>query len=253
MYTKERINQILNILNNKKQASVKELSALFNIGEVTIRRDLSKLEKLGFLQRTHGGAIISDNVSLEHSIKERENYRFEEKKRIGRFISQLIHNGETLMIDGGTTTYEVARMLRAKDNLMIVTNFPKIAYELINQKRHQVILTGGELIEKTDILVGPLAEHTISQFRFDLVILGMTALIPEEGFFVPGIRESNIKKVMIKSGKEIIVAMDSSKIGRLASCFISDLSAVNKLITDNDIIPKDLEKIEKYGVEVFTV
>lgn len=253
MFAEERRDKILEILAKENRVNVNELASFFKIGEATIRRDLDELEDRGLLRRTHGGALLADNISLETSIKERETKNREAKIRIATFVSQLIRNGETLMIDGGTTTLEVARLLKTKRNLVIITNAPSIADEIVSYETSTVILTGGEFQEKTRVLVGPIAERTIRQFRADKAVLGMSSIIPEEGFFTANIYEATIKKTFMECAKEVIIVMDSSKVGKISSSFISDLSLVDKLIIDKDISEENIRKIENYDIEVITV
>jgi DeoR family transcriptional regulator, fructose operon transcriptional repressor len=253
IFVEERRNRIVEILSRKNRASVAELSQEFRIGEATIRRDLHELESRGLVLRTHGGVLVMDTASREAPLTERETRNREKKERIAQCIAQLIKNGESLMIDGGTTTLQVARTLRAKRELVVVTNCPAIAEQLVSGTGNQVILTGGELREVTGVAVGPMAEYTIRQFRADRVILGMSSLIPEEGFFTVNSSEAELKRVMMQCGKEVIVAMDSSKIGKVTLSFVSDFSVIGKFVTDDGISTEDIQKIEKRGVEVIVV
>ncbi len=253
IFVEERRNRIVELLAKKNKASVAELSQEFRIGEATIRRDLHELEQRGLVLRTHGGVLVMDTSSRELPLTERETHNREEKERIARFIAQLVRNGESIMIDGGTTTLQIARMLRAGRNLVVITNSPAIAEEMLSSGDNQVILTGGELREVTRVLVGPLAEHAIRQFRVDRVILGMSSLMPHEGFFTVNTFEAEVKRSMMQCGKEVIVAMDSSKIGKVTLSFVSDFSVIGKIITDTGISAEDIQKIERQGVEVITV
>jgi DeoR/GlpR family transcriptional regulator of sugar metabolism len=157
------------------------------------------------------------------------------------------------MIDGGSTTRMIARLLRMKRNLVVVTNSPAIADELVTSSASQIILTGGELREVTRVLVGPIAEYSIRQFRADRVVLGMSSLIPEEGLFTVNSSEAEVKRTMMECGKEVIVAMDASKIGKFTFSFVSDLSRIDKLITDTGASMDAIHAIEQKGVEVITV
>jgi len=250
IYVEERRNRIIEILSRNNRASVAELSQAFRIGEATIRRDLHELESRGLVLRTHGGVLLMDTASRETPVMERETHNSKKKERIAHCIAQFIKNGESIMIDGGTTTLQIARTLRVKRQLVVITNCPAVGEQLLGNGGNQVILTGGELREVTGVAVGPMAEYTIRQFRADRVILGMSSLIPEEGFFTVNASEAELKRVMMRCGKEVIVAMDSSKIGKVTLSFVSDFSLIGKLITDDGISAEDIQKIEKRGVEV---
>ncbi|HET6487663.1 MAG TPA: DeoR/GlpR family DNA-binding transcription regulator [Spirochaetia bacterium] len=253
IFVEERRNRILDLLSRKNKASVAELSQEFRIGEATIRKDLNDLEQRGLILRTHGGALIMDTASKEAPLMERETRNREQKERIAQFIAQFIRNGESIMMDGGTTTLQIGRSLRARRNLVVVTNSPPLAAEMVNFVDTRVILTGGELRESTGALVGPLTTYSIRQFRVDRVILGMSSLVPDQGLFTANASEAEVKRVMMECGKEVIVAMDSGKIGKLTLSFVSDFSMVGKLVTDTGISAEDLEKIERKGVEVLAV
>jgi DeoR/GlpR family transcriptional regulator of sugar metabolism len=144
-------------------------------------------------------------------------------------------------------------LLRAGKNLVVITNAPVIAEEMLGSGDNQVILTGGQLREVTRVLAGPLTQYAIRQFRADRVILGMSSLMPDEGFFTVNTSEAEVKRTMMQCGKEVIIAMDSSKIGKVTLSFVSDFSAIGKIITDTGISPEDIQKIEKKGVEVIAV
>ncbi len=253
IFVEERRNRIIEILSRKNRASVAELSQEFRIGEATIRRDLQELENRGLVLRTHGGVLVMDTASRESPLKERETHNREKKERIAQCIAQFVKNGESIMIDGGTTTLQIARTLRVRRQLVVITNCPAIGEQLVGSGDNQVILTGGELREVTGVAVGPMAEYTVRQYRADRVILGMSSLIPKEGFFTVNASEAELKRVMMRCGKEVIVAMDSSKIGKVTLSFVSDFSLIGNLITDDGISAEDIHEIEQRGVEVIAV
>ena len=194
-----------------------------------------------------------ESTAVESSVNERASQNRETKERIARFIAHFVHDNETLMIDAGSTTCEIARMLRGKRGLVVVTNSPSVADELVSGGNCQVIATGGELREPTRAMVGPVAEYTVRQFRADRAILGMSALTVEEGLFTVNYQEAAVKRAMIKSAKEVIVAMDSSKVGKVTYSFVCDFSPIDKLVTDNQIPMDSMKAIEAQGVEVIAV
>ena len=250
MFTEERRQEIIDLLRKQNRLTVKELTDLFKVTDVTIRRDFTELEKQGLLRRTYGGAIIPESTATEFSLAQREIKCLEEKKKIGKLAAQIIKDGETLMIDGGTTTLQVAKNIKHKRNLIIVTNAVNLAMELQESNEMETILVGGTLRKKTFVLVGPLAEEALDKFRADKVILGMSALSVKEGLFTANPLEAKLKKTMIRSGGELIAVADSSKIGKSAFVFIAPVSDISKLITDNKISPADIKTLEDQGVEV---
>lgn len=253
IFVEERRDQILATIQKKNRVSVVELSKEFNLGEVTIRRDLSELEGRGLIRRTHGGAILADNGLEEPPLKEREQRNRNQKERIAQFIAQIIRNGESIMIDGGSTTLQIAKHLRSKTDLLIVTNSMSLADEFMNSNDSKVIVTGGELRRSTGTMVGPIAERTMRLFRADRVILGMSSMLPDEGFFTVNPSEAELKRTMMSCGKEIIIVMDSSKINKVTFSFVSDFSQVDKFITDDGITKDVIQKLDQAGVEVIVV
>jgi len=253
MFVEERRNTIVDLVNKKNRASVIELSSFLKVTEATIRRDLCDLEQRELIVRTHGGALRIDKTSREAPLQERVTQRKGQKSRIAQFVSQLVRHGETIMMDGGSTTLLVAEMLVSKSNLMVVTNSPPIGETLAEVNGSRVILVGGELRRRTDSLIGTSAELTLKQFRADKAILGMSGLLVDEGFFSVNPQESEIKRIMARCAKETVVVMDSSKIGKVTFSFVFDFSAVRRLITDSGIAKEDVTRLEEHGIEVITV
>jgi DeoR family fructose operon transcriptional repressor len=253
MFVEERRSKIIELLNKKNRASVPELSHLLRVTTATIRRDLSHLEQRALIIRTHGGALKIDKTSGEASLQERVTLHKDEKQRIAQFVAQLVLDGETIMMDGGSTTLIVAQKLNTKRDLTIITNSPPIAAVIAEQNGCKVILTGGEVRKNTDTLVGTITESTIKQFRADKTIIGMSGLLSDEGFFTVSPPETEIKRIMARCGKETIVVMDSSKVGKVTLSFVFDFSSVDKLITDTNISKEDADLIRKHEIEVITV
>jgi DeoR/GlpR family transcriptional regulator of sugar metabolism len=254
-FLEERQSKILDFLNTHHRADVDELAASLGVTGATIRRDLVSLERQGLAYRAHGGALRREQSSVwqTSTLKERMVQHQEAKMRIAQFVTQLIHDGESVMIDGGSTTILVAQTLSLKKNLLVVTNAPAIGELMIESNDHKVILTGGEFFKETHALIGSAAEHSLKQYRTDKAIIGVSGILVGEGCFSAIPQEAEIKRLMsINSGETIVVA-DSSKIGTRAFCFICDFSRVNKLVTDKNIGKPALEELRQQGVEVFTV
>jgi DeoR family transcriptional regulator, fructose operon transcriptional repressor len=177
----------------------------------------------------------------------------EEKTRIAQFVAQLVHDGESLMIDGGSTTILVARELCQKKHLLVVTNSPSIGEMMIDSNDNKVIMTGGELMKETYSLTGSKAEYSLSEYRTDKAIIGVSGMIPEEGCFSAIPQEAEIKRLMSINSRETIVVADSSKLDTRAFCFFCDFSSVDKLVTDRNLGKSALDTLKQKGVEVFTV
>lgn len=253
-FLEERRNRLLEYINRNGRADVGELASRFSVLEATIRRDLLFMENQKLIYRTHGGAIKRDQPSLwkTTSLHERSGQHREEKERIADLVEQLIHDGESIMIDAGSTTLCVARKLVSKKSLLILTNASTIGEILAGINDNKVILTGGELVQTTNATIGVGAEASLKQYRTDKAIIGVSGLLMEEGFFAAIPEEAEIKRMMSRNAKETIVVTDSSKIGTRALYFVCDFSCIAKLITDKNIPPAALDQLVKAGIEVFT-
>jgi DeoR/GlpR family transcriptional regulator of sugar metabolism len=253
-FLEERRIRLLEHINRNGRADVGELAVKFGVPEATIRRDLLVMEGQSLIYRTHGGAIRRDQPSLwkTTSLHERSIQHREEKERIADLVEQLVHDGESIMIDAGSTTLCVARKLVNKKNLLILTNTSTIGEILVGVSDNKVILTGGELVQRTNATVGVAAEMSLKHYRTDKAIIGVSGLLIDEGFFAAIPEEAEIKRLMLKNAKETIVVTDSSKVGTRALCFVCDFSGISKLITDKNIPHPALDQLVKAGIEVFT-
>jgi DeoR family transcriptional regulator of aga operon/DeoR family fructose operon transcriptional repressor len=254
-FSQERHQKILEYVNSQGRVEVENLAQYFNVTEATIRRDLITLENQGLIYRAHGGALRREQKSIWQmsSIQSRLNQNEEEKKRIATFVSQMIHDGESIMIDGGSTTTKIAQQLCARKNLLIVTNSLTIGELFIEANQNKVILTGGELLKETNATVGNATEDALSKYRTEKAIIGVSGLIPEEGCFSAIPQEAEVKKLMLKNAQDRIIVTDSSKIGTRAFYFFYSISDIDILVTDKNIKKSDLTALKKLGVEVVAV
>lgn len=250
--TQERRSRILQNLKDIPEVSVLELSKLYHVSEVTIRKDLNELKRRNLITRVRGGAIRLPNMSVsnEMAIKEKQLHHFREKKAIGRLAASLIKENETIILDSGTTTLEIAKNLHEIKNLTVITNAINIALELASYSRFTVILLGGHLRESSLSLVGPLAEHTLKIFYCDKLFLGVDSFNIEEGVSTPNMEEAHINQTMMAMAKETLAVFDSSKFNKRSFTFIASVDKINTIITD-DGIPSDMKlKLKKKGVHL---
>lgn len=234
---------------------MEELSVFFSVTEMTIRRDLLALEKQELLYRAHGGAIKREKRSIWQmsSLQTRLCQNEEEKERIAVCVAQMIQDGESIMMDGGSTTTKIAQHLAGKRNLLIVTNALTIGELLLELDDSKVILTGGELFRETNALMGNITEAAISNYRADKSIIGVSGLVPGEGCFSAIPQEAEIKNRMLQNSQKKIIATDSSKIGTRAFCFFCDFAKVDVLVTDRNIKKTDFALLKKTGIDVIAV
>lgn len=245
----ERRLKIIDLLQEKGNVIVSELSSLLSVTEETIRRDLEGLEKEGLLKRTYGGAIPSNRISLELSFKAREIEHKEEKKAIGKVAAALIENGDALMFDASTTALEVAKEIEVKKRLTVITSSLAVVLELIDKPEITVISTGGVFHSRSLSYIGPLAEKGVRNYYVDKMFLGA------KGISIAGLTDSyeaeaQLKKAMIESAKETILVIDSSKFNKIALVNIAPLEAISRVITDSGISSRDKKLLIDQGIKV---
>jgi len=233
--TVDRRNEIVRMVNTNGRAKVEELSRHFNVSTVTIRNDLNYLEERGLIHRAYGGALTRKEVAFDPTLIEKAKLHAEEKKRIGARAAEMVFDGDSIILDSGTTTIEIAKGLRDRRDLTVMTNAINIATELAGLPGVTVMLTGGTLREKSFSLVGPNAELALKAFYFDKLFLGVDGLDAESGLTTPNVLEARLNRVMIEMSRETIVVVDSSKFGRRSLSLIAPLDGIHSIITDSGI------------------
>jgi DeoR family fructose operon transcriptional repressor len=241
--------RILDLLETQRALKVSSLSSMLGASEASIRRDLERLESAGLLRRIHGGAVSNETAAFEPSITEKEDQHRDAKRAIASAAAELIRETETIFLDAGSTTLEVARALRHRRHLRVVTNGLNLAAELAGS-RLEVIVTGGTLRPETLALVGPITGGTLSDFHLDKLFLGTNGIDLERGITTPNLSEAEAKRAMLRSAKETILVADSSKFGRVAFARVCGFEHLHSLITDAGAPAPVLEAIAKAGVRV---
>jgi DeoR/GlpR family transcriptional regulator of sugar metabolism len=247
------IDPCLDLLAERGSVAVMDLVARFDVSEMTIRRDLVILERKGLLRRVHGGAVLDRGRSYEPPFLTRSVEFQEQKARIGAAAATLVKNGESLALDVGTTTLEVARQLAGKNNLTIITPCFQIATVLAETPGIRLILTGGILRPGELSLVGHLAERAFQEFFLDKLFLGAAGVDFETGLTEYSLEDTLVKKAMLRSAKEIILVVDSSKFDKVAFTAIAPLSVVNRIVTDSGLEPATRARLEEENIEVLLV
>lgn len=250
--TIDRRVKILDILNSSGQVAVNELSKIFDVSEVTIRNDLSQLENKGLLIKTRGGALKIQSVGIDQHLNEKAKINSKDKQAIGKKAAEIINDNETIIIDSGTTTVEIAKNLAGKKNLTVVTNALNIASQLINNDI-RVIVLGGMMRSNSLSLVGPIAENSIKNFYCDKCFIGVDGIDSASGIFTPIPEEASLNKLMIEYSKEVVVVTDSSKFKRKSFGFIAPISKVNMIITDSKIPEDEFTNLQNMGIKVILV
>lgn len=223
-----RQQMMLEQISREGELRIAALKASYPVTEMTIRRDLEKLEETGMIKRTFGGAIF---IGKDIALQERAHILTEEKARIGRHAAGLIQAGESIFIDGGTTTLQVAKFIPAGLKIMVVTNALNVAAEL-SGKQIPVIVTGGSLVEATHSLVGPIAAQSLGSMAFDRVFLGTTGFNFKHGFSNSNMYEAEIKQIAIRQASESTIVLDHTKFGASMLVSFATLSGIDRIVTD---------------------
>jgi DeoR/GlpR family transcriptional regulator of sugar metabolism len=232
MFSIERHQAILNLLNSVKSITVKELSSKLQTGEATIRRDLAKLEKSGLLKRTHGGAVLDDNIQGEIPLTVRESDKETEKKLIAGHASNLINDGEFIILDSSSTTLRMIPYLKKINNLTVMTNGAKTAVDLANLQNIKVYSTGGLLREKSLSFIGQTANFFLNDFNADLLFFSCRALSMEKGLSDFDEQEAFMRKEMMKASKKTVLLCDHSKFDETSFYRIDSVNCLDTIITD---------------------
>ena len=253
MLNLERRTKILELLAEHGKVGVSELSRLFKTSEVTIRNDLKDLHRQGLLRRAHGGAVKVETVSVDPSLQVKAEQHADEKRRIGAAAAALVKDGDSIILDSGTTTQQIAKQIKGKKELTVITNGLNIALELLGSKGVQLILLGGMVRENSFSAVGHFAEEMLGQLSANKLFLAVDAFDLEFGLTTPNLEESKVNQAMVRVAREVILVADSSKFGKRSLSRIVPLGQINKIVTD-DALPEDSRaELRARGIELILV
>ena len=250
-FTVSRRKKILERIKEDGEVMVAQLSKEFEVSEVTIRNDLEHLERKNLLIRARGGAIHSEShVGIDQRVTEKNKLHTQEKAAIGKKAASLIEDGDTIIIDSGSTTVEIVKHLGSVKHLNVITNALNIANMLMAFSNINVIIPGGYLRQNSMSLVGPLAEKNLRNFFVDKVFLSTDGFDTKQGIFTPNIDEAHLNGIMIEIAKEVILVTDSSKFKRKSLAFICGLDKIKTVVTDKGIPTDDKKRLEDAKIEV---
>lgn len=241
------------LLHDQGEVSVAELSNVTGVSPMTIRRDLEDLERQGALRRVYGGAISLASRSFAEPYALRINRHVEAKQRIGDAAAALLSERETVILDIGSTTLQVARALAKRRNLTVLTPSMHIAQVLVGSPGIQLMLTGGIVVPGELSLVGDAAEQTFSHLRFDTFVMGVGGIEAEAGVTEHSLEDARVKRAALATVRRCIVVADSSKLGRVTFARICHLDQVHIVVTDNGATQEDVTALESAHVEVVVV
>ena len=249
MFAEERKIGIVEYIKQNKKATVPELCSTFDVSSATIRNDLRELEQSGLIIRTHGGAIVKSKTGFELNAKQKQTYGSEEKRRIAAKAITLIEDGDTVILDTGSTTAELAKLLNRKHNLTVVTNDFAIASILEDFEGVNVILMGGVVRRGFHCTVGVSGQDMLGGLAVDKAFMAANSFSLTKGATTPDITHAETKKAMIAIATKVIFLCDSSKLGRNSFAQFSSPEQVDIYITDS-ISDKDRRRFEERDIEV---
>jgi DeoR family transcriptional regulator, aga operon transcriptional repressor len=247
----ERRHRIVELLREHGRVTVEALAARFATSAVTIRTDLAALEAGGALERTHGGALLRQDDD-DQPINVKRTLHHAEKVRIAKAAAALIKDGETVILDSGTTTAEIAKQIRRLEvqSINVITNALNIAALLTDVPAVRLIMPGGILRPESNSLSGHMAEAALANLQADRLFLGADGLDPERGVMTPHLPEAQLNAKMIEISRQVIVVADSSKLMRRNISLIARVEQLHMLITDSGANPDVVAELQRRGVEV---
>lgn len=246
----ERQQQILRFLERHQRVSVVEICKQFSISEATARRDLEFLAGQGKLQRVHGGAILVKRTLPGFPLLERETEQLDEKTRIGRVAANLIADNETVFLGSGTTVLEVARNLRHRRNLTVITNSLPVLNILAGNAEITVVALGGMLRNADLSLIGHMTEQATTEVRTDKVFMSVYGVSLEQGWTNDYLPETITDRAILKIGREIIIVADYTKVNRVSTVFLAPLNSIHKLVTDDKTPDDFVAGLTQRGIRV---
>lgn len=261
MSAEDRRTRMIELLRRQGFGSLPELARLLDCSDSTVRRDLEELERLGHARRTHGGAFYVGGTAplpgvgpLPHlpgvgplpHFEERKPAQWDKKRAIAERAAELIEDGDTVLFDGGSTTYEVALRLVGR-SLQVVTNSLPIANLFAADSRADLVLLGGYVYPRTGVALGPPADAMLERIRVRKTVMGVGG-ITAQGFFNGNVLLVGTEQAMIRASDEVIVVADSTKFGHRNLAFLAPLGAVRRLVTDRDVTPQWRQEIRNAGV-----
>jgi DeoR family transcriptional regulator of aga operon len=228
----ERQNQIVQLIARNQRITVAKICETFDVSEATARRDLEALAAQGKAQRVHGGAIVLQVAPPELPMLQRQGEQADEKLRIGQAAAALIQDGETIFLGSGTTVLEVARALRSRRGLTVITNSLPVVNALADLPDITLVCLGGILRPSELSFIGHITEQALAEVRADKIVIGTRAINLEQGLTNDYLPETMTDRAILKAGREVIVVTDGSKFGRVATVLLAPIESIHTIVTD---------------------
>jgi DeoR/GlpR family transcriptional regulator of sugar metabolism len=249
--SEERRNRILQFIEQNGSATVGDLSRLMGVSLMTIRRDIAFLAEQGLAIKTYGGAVsLRESTSTEPRYEVKSKVNIAEKKRIGYEAAKLVNDGETIILDSGSTTFYIASYLQAKRDLTVVTNDLVIAFELSKNSSISLIMAGGIVRPTIFSTYGTYTEEMLHQLMVDKVFLAADAVHTERGILNSNPEEVSIKRRMLNAGREVYLVVDHTKFSKLGLSFVCDFKQINTIISDSGLPENVAASLRERGLEL---
>lgn len=253
MFYQERQKKILEYIMQKPSVSVMELSEIFKVSTVTIRKDLNELSEQGKVERTHGGAMCLNKSSYEETEAAKELMNIESKKAIAEKAWKLIEEGSTIILDAGSTTLELALLLAQEPvkGLTIITYALNIVYALRQCREYNLVMLGGQFRHGMMSFVGPYANKMLQELHADKSFVGINGYTMEDGLTTPNPYEAEVKRNIVLRSKECILLADSQKYGSVCMSKVADVAEIDALVTDEALPEVARRELQERGVMVY--
>ena len=248
----ERQTLLLRLIEQQGRISVAEICEQFSVSLATARRDLEALADLGRVQRVHGGAIAVRKAPPEAPVLQRAAEHAEEKHRIGRCAAGLVADGETVFLGSGTTVLEVARNLRQRQALTVITNSLLVVNALADKGDLTLISLGGIFRASEMSFIGHVAEQALAEVRADKIFMGIRAIDLEHGLTNDYLPETMTDRAILRAGREVMVVADHTKCGSVSAAYVAPLSAMHLLITGAEVSPEFAAALARRGPRLLT-
>ena len=244
----ERLTWILDRLSREGRVLATDLTSELKVSEDTIRRDLRELAAMRRIQRVHGGALPPSPVALKYSVRARQSVP--EKKSIALAAAQMVRNGMTVFLDGGTTNVHVAESLPAGLRATVITNSIPVAAVLSEHEFVEVVVIGGRLLRASRVTLGPEAVDAIRSYRADLFLLGTCSVDIDAGITVPHLEEAPVKRAMIAQASRIVGLVTGEKLGTAMPCVVGPAGELDAIVTEASTPAVRLEPYARAGIEI---